>query len=81
MALRACLDVDGIFRSQQVTYLFTPWCRIFLEKLTRLLLLKKFPDFYGARMFITASTSARQLSLSSASSNQSVHIPLPEDAF
>jgi len=35
-------------------------------------LVKKFPAFYGTRRFITAFTSARQLSLSWASSIQSI---------
>ena len=45
-------------------YLLTPWCRVLLEKLTGLQLVKKFPVFYGTRRFITAFTSARHLSLS-----------------
>jgi len=45
-------------------YLLTPWSRVFLEKLTGLQLVKKFPAFYGTRRFITALTSARLLSLS-----------------
>jgi len=36
------------------TYLFTPWCRVLLEKLTGLQLVKKFPAFHGAQRFITA---------------------------
>ena len=56
-----------------LTYLPTPWSRILLEKLTGLQLVKKFPAFYGIRRFITALTSPRQLSLSSASSIQSTH--------
>jgi hypothetical protein len=47
-----------------LTYLLTPWSRVLLEKLTGLQLVKKFPAFYGIRMFITAFTSARHLSLS-----------------
>jgi hypothetical protein len=46
-----------------LTYLLTPWIRV-LEKLTGLQPVKKFPAFYGTRMFITAFTSARHLSLS-----------------
>ena len=46
------------------TYLLTPWCRVLLEKLTGLQLVKKFPAFYGTRRFITALTSVRHLSLS-----------------
>jgi len=34
-----------------------------LEKLTGSQIVKKFPAFYGTRMFITAFTSARHLSL------------------
>ena len=55
------------------TYLFTPWCRVLLEKLTGLQLVKKFPAFYGTRRFITALTSVRQLSLSWASPIQSIY--------
>jgi hypothetical protein len=33
--------------------------RVLLEKLTGFQLVKKFPSFYGTRMFITAVTSAR----------------------
>ena len=47
--------------------LLTPWCRVLLEKLTGLQLVKKFPVFYGTRRFITAFTSFRHPSLSWAS--------------
>ena len=47
-----------------LTYLLTPWCRVLLEKLTGLQLVKKFPAFYGIRRFITVLTSVRHLSLS-----------------
>ena len=43
--------------------LLTPWCRVLLEKLTGLQLVKKFPAFHGTRRFITALTSVRHLSL------------------
>ena len=55
------------------TYLLTPWCRLLLEKLTGLQLLKKFPAFHGTRRFITALTSVRHLSLSWASPIQSIY--------
>ena len=42
-----------------LTYLLTPWCRVLLEKLTGLQLVKKFPAFHGTRRFITALTSVR----------------------
>ena len=51
-----------------LTYsILTPWCRVLLQKLTGLQLVKIFPAFYGTRRFITALTSARHLSLSWAS--------------
>ena len=55
------------------TYLLTPWCRVLLEKLTGLQLVKKFPAFYGTRKFITALTSVRHPSLSWASPIQSIY--------
>ena len=56
-----------------LTYLLTPWCRVFLEKLTGLQLVKKLPAFHGTRRFITALTSVRHLSLSWASPIQSIY--------
>ena len=55
------------------TYLLTPWCRVLLQKLTGLPLVKKFPTFYGTWTFITALTSVRHLSLSWASPIQSTY--------
>jgi len=37
-------------------YLLTPWCRVLLEKLTGLQLVKKFSAFYRTQKFITALT-------------------------
>ena len=56
-----------------LTYLLTPWCRVLLEKLTGLQLVKKFPAFHETRRFITALTSVRHLSLSLASPIQSIY--------
>jgi len=56
-----------------LTYLLTPWCRVLLEKLTGLQLVKKFPAFHGTRRFITAFTSLRHPSLSCASQIQSIY--------
>ena len=56
-----------------ITYLLTPWCRVLLEKLTGLQLVKKFPAFHKTRRFITALTSVRHLSLSWASPIQSIY--------
>ena len=65
------LSLLQIVLNQSDTYLLTPWCRVLLEKLTGLQLVKKFPAFYGTRRFITAFTSARHLSLSWSSPIQS----------
>ena len=61
-----CLGTD-----QLLTYLLTPWCRVLLEKLTGLQLVKKFPAW--TRRFITALTSICHLSLSWASPIQSTY--------
>ena len=66
------LKISCPWTSVRTPYLLTPWSRVLLEKLTGLQLVKKFPAFYGARRFITAFTSARHLSLSWASSIQSI---------
>ena len=55
------------------TYSLTPWCRVLLEKLTGLQLVKKFPAFHGTRRFITALISVRHLSLSWANPIQSIY--------
>ena len=56
-----------------MTYLLTPCCRVLLEKLTGLQLVKKFPSFHGTRRFITTLTSVSHLSLSWASPIQSIY--------
>ena len=56
-----------------LSYLLTTWCRVLLEKLTGLQLVKKFPVFHGTRRFITALTSVRHLSLSWASPIRSIY--------
>ena len=58
-------------RAGLALYLLTSCSRV-LEKLTGFQLVKKFPAFYGTRRFITAITSACHLSLSWASSIQSI---------
>ena len=58
-----------------ITCLLTPCCRVLLEKLTGLQLVKKSPAFHGTRRFITALTSVRHLSLSWASPIQSIYPP------
>ena len=56
-----------------LTYLLTSWCRVLLDMLTGLQLVKKFPAFHGTRRFITALTSVRHLSLPWASPIQSIY--------
>jgi len=55
-----------------INLLLTPCSTVLPEKLTGFQLVKKFPAFYGTRRFITAVTSARHLSLSSARSIQPI---------
>jgi hypothetical protein len=59
--------------SVRLTHSLTPWCRVLLEQLTGLQLVKKFPAFHGTRRFITPLTSVRHLSLSWDSSVQSIY--------
>ena len=61
-------ELEDTFRAH--TYLLTPWCRVLLEKLSGLQVVKKFPAFHGTRRFIT---SVRHLSLSWASPIQSIY--------
>ena len=56
-----------------ILYLLTAWCRVLLEKLTGLQLVKKLRAFHGTRRFIIALTSVRQLSLSWASPIQAIY--------
>ena len=74
MRLRPDVYVDILI--YLLTYLLTPWSRVLLEKLTGSQLVKKFPALYGTQCFITAFTSVRHLSLSWASSIQSI-LPHP----
>ena len=73
----ACLNLVDYWKLlptitlNNITYLLTPWCRVLLEKLTGLQLVKKFPAFYGTRRFITAFASSRHPSLSWTSPIQS----------
>jgi len=59
--------------TELIIYLLTPWCKVPLEKLTGLQLVKKLPAFHGTRRFITALTSVRHLSLSWDSPIQSIY--------
>ena len=60
--------------------LLTPWCRVLLEKLTGLQLVKKFPAFHGTRRFINSLTaSATCLYPGPAQSSPYTPIPPPGD--
>jgi hypothetical protein len=50
--------VPSTYITRLLTHSLTPHSTVLLEKLTGLQLVKKFPAFYGTRMFITAFTSA-----------------------
>ena len=52
------------YDSRYHAYLLTLRHRILLENPTGSQLVKKFPEFYGTRSFMTASTSVSDLSLS-----------------
>jgi hypothetical protein len=72
-------DFRNIRVNRSWTLLLTPCSRVRHKKLTGFQLVKKIPAFYGTRRFITLFTNARHLSISWASSIQSIkHIPLPE---
>jgi hypothetical protein len=59
-------------RTYLLTYLLTPWSRALLQKLTGSQPVKKFPEFYGTRRFITVFASVRHVYLSWASSNHCI---------
>ena len=67
-----CGKWKGLF-DKDMSYLLIPWCRVLLEKLTGLQLVKKFPAFYGTQGFITSLTSLHHTSLSWVSPIQSIH--------
>jgi len=65
--------MPGSKLANKQSYLLTPWCRVHLEKLIDLQLVKKFPAFHGKRRFITALTSVHHLSLCWANPIQSIY--------
>ena len=60
---------------------YTPWCRVLLENLTGLQLVKKFPAFHWTRRFIDAHSQASATCLypGPAQSSPHTHIPPPGD--
>ena len=74
MSRTACTEPQCLYKGAlYLTYLLTPWCRVLLEKLTGLQLVKKFLAFHGTRRIITAHTSVCHLSLYWASPIQSIY--------
>jgi len=74
VALKKCnISLDDNSAKMPASYLLTPRCRVLLEKLTGLQLVKKFSAFYGIRRFITTLTSVRHPSLSWTSPIQSTY--------
>ena len=65
--------IKFVSKLRQYTYLLTPWCRVLLEKLTGLQLVKKLPALHGTRMFIAALTTVRHPSLFWDSPIQSIY--------
>jgi len=59
-----CLRPSYLYCTDTTRYLAKSYSTVRLEKLPGSQLYKKFPTFYGTRMFITTFTSARHLSLS-----------------
>ena len=55
-----------------LTYWLTSWSRVLLEKLTGSAASQEIPRLFGTRRFLTVPTSTRHLSLSWASSIQSI---------
>ena len=64
-------DIRNMVLSSLLTYLLTPWSRLHLEKLTDSQLVKKFPAYFGTKIFTTACVSSFHLSFC-ASSIQSI---------
>ena len=64
-----------------VSPILTPWCRVLLEKLTGLQLVKRIPAFHGTQRIITALTSVCHLSLSWASPIQSIYPPPGDPSY
>ena len=74
-SIRFCGNIGSFIAQVTVPqiHILTPRCRVLLEQLTGLQLVKKFHAFHRNRRFITALTSVRHLSLSWASPFQSIY--------
>ena len=58
------MHFDLEYGRTNLMFLLTPLSRVLLETLTGPQVVKEFPQFYGNRRFITAFTSACNLSVS-----------------
>jgi hypothetical protein len=74
MSKNIWMNVSKYHWESPLTKLIT-WSRGLLEKLTGSQLVKKFPALYGTRRFVTAFTRAGDMSLSWASSIESMPHP------
>ena len=71
---------SAIFIQFSTPYLLTPWCRVLLEKLTGLQLVKKFPHFTEPEGSLPHSqASATHPYPGPAQSSPYTHIPPPGD--
>jgi hypothetical protein len=60
--IHICTCIGSLMLS--LTYLLNPWSRVLHEKTPDFQLVKKFPEFYGTRRFITTFRNVRHLYLS-----------------
>jgi len=75
-------ETTWIFKTVGNSYLLTPWCRVLLEKLTGLQLVKKYPHFTEPEGSLPHSQApATCLYPGPAQSSQYTHIPPPGDIW
>jgi len=72
---------ESTFNNDLYSNYLTPWSRVLSDIPTDLQPVKKFPEFYGTRRFITPFTRAHHLTLSSPDLSDPCRTPLPKDPF